>query len=131
LASNVCIDHLRREKRREKSSLTYTDDSGAAQEIELPDDRFRPDVTLERRQVQESIQRGLDSLSTEHRSILILREINGLSYEEVAAALGISTGTVKSRISRARLALSKFLLDDGNIPAGQTSKRYINERGEG
>ena len=115
LASNVCIDHLRREKRREKSSLTYLDESGAAVELELPDERFSPEVTFERRQVQEHIQQGLDTLTAEHKNILILRELSGYSYDEIAAVLDLSAGTVKSRISRARLALCKFLLQEGNI----------------
>jgi len=131
LTSNVCIDHLRREKRREKSSLTYLDNAGTVWEIEVPDERFRPDVAIEQRQVQESIQRGLNTLSPEHRAILILREINGLSYEEIGKVLAISAGTVKSRIARARSALSKFLLTDGNLPERNTSMRYGNERGRG
>jgi len=131
LTSNVCIDHLRREKRREKSSLTYLDESGAQMELEVPDERFMPEAAFERRQVQESIQRGLDTLTPEHRNILILREINGLSYDEIAEALGLEAGTVKSRISRARLALSKFLLGEGNFPGGNSSEKQTEERGDG
>ncbi|MCL2568521.1 MAG: sigma-70 family RNA polymerase sigma factor [Oscillospiraceae bacterium] len=131
LASNVCIDHLRREKRREKSSLTYQDESGAAVDIEVPDERFMPETMLDRRQVQESIQRGLDTLTPEHRNILVLREINGLSYEEIGETLELEAGTVKSRISRARIALSKFLLQDGNISEKNSSLEHREERGEG
>jgi len=131
LASNVCIDHLRREKRREKSSLTYQDESWAAVDIEVPDERFMPETMLDRRQVQESIQRGLDTLTPEHRNILVLREINGLSYEEIGETLELEAGTVKSRISRARIALSKFLLQDGNISEKNSSLEHREERGEG
>jgi len=130
LASNVCIDHLRREKRREKSSLTYLDEAGAAVEIEVADERFSPEATLDRRQVQEGIGRGLDTLTPEHRHILILREINGFSYDEIAEVLELSAGTVKSRISRARLVLRKFLLMEGNFPEGNSSKKETTtERG--
>jgi len=131
LTSNVCIDHLRREKRREKSSLTYLDESGAQVEMEVPDERFMPEAIFERQQVQASIQRGLGTLTTEHRAILVLREINGLSYDEIGEALGLSAGTVKSRISRARLALSKFLLSEGNFPVGNSSEKQTEERGDG
>ena len=124
LTSNVCIDYLRREKRREKSSLTYLDEAGAMLEFDVPDDRLRPDVAVERRQVQEGIRRGLDRLSPEHRAILILREMNGLSYEEIGVALDLSAGTVKSRIARARSALGKFLLTDGNFSERNASKEY-------
>ena len=125
LASNVCIDHLRREKRREKSSLTYLDESGTAAEIELPDERFSPETSLERRQTEEHVQRGLSALTPEHRRILILREFSELSYDEIADALGLSAGTVKSRISRARLALSKILLQGGNFSDGNSSNEQI------
>jgi len=130
LASNVCIDHLRREKRRDIGSLTYVDDLGVALEIELPDERFTPEGSLERRQTQESIQRGLDTLSIEHRRILIMREIEGLSYEEIGIHLDLSPGTVKSRISRARQSLSKFLLTDGNFSPGRSSKLKSADRRE-
>jgi len=131
LTSNVCIDHLRREKRREKSSLTYIDESGEAMELELPDERFAPETELERRQTAEGIQKGLDALTAEHRQILILREINGLSYDEIAEILAIHAGTVKSRIARARLNLRKILLEDGNFLAGGSSKKQIDREGEG
>jgi len=129
LASNICIDHLRREKRRDKSSLTYLDESGTAQEMELPDERFTPEVLFERRQAGEQVRRGLDTLTPEHRNILILRELNGLCYDEISSTLGLSVGTVKSRISRARLALSKILLQEGNFFEGSSSKRRTDERG--
>ena len=128
LTSNVCIDHLRRERKREKSSLTYLDESGAPQEIDIPDERFAPERTLERRQVGERIQEGLDTLTPEHRKILILRELGGLSYDEIAARLGLSAGTVKSRISRARQSLSKFLLEDWNFSVEMSSERVPEER---
>ena len=130
LASNVCIDHLRREKRRDVGSLTYLDDAGIALELELPDERFTPEGSLERRQVEESIQKGLDTLSLEHRRILIMRELEGLSYEEIGYHLELSPGTVKSRISRARQSLSKFLLTEGNIFPANPSKLRNAERRE-
>ena len=55
--------------------------------------------------------------------MLILREIHGLSYGEIAAALALEEGTVKSRIARARLALRKYLVETGNFPAPASSSR--------
>lgn len=124
LASNVCIDHLRREKRRARQSLTYQDESGDAVELELPDERFTPEGELDRRQIIEGIQAGLATLSEEHRQILVLREVNELSYDEIAALLEISAGTVKSRISRARVMLRKFLLEQGNFSDISSSEKY-------
>ena len=130
LTSNVCIDHLRREKRRDVGSLTYQDEAGVVQELEVPDMRFAPEPALERREVGTGIQQGLNRLSPEHKEILIMREIEGLSYEEIGAILGLTPGTVKSRISRARLNLSKFLLTTGNIPLGKSSRNRGIERRE-
>ena len=130
LAKNICIDFLRREKRREKSSLTYLDEGGNAVEMEVPDERFTPEGAFAQRQMAEAIGRGLDTLTPEHRDILILREIHGKSYDEIAAALAITAGTVKSRISRARMVLCKFLLEDGNFSLPNSSKQTkVQERG--
>ena len=123
LTKNICIDFLRREKRREKSSLTYQDETGAVLDIEVPDVRFTPEGLLAQKQTVESVERGLAGLSQEHKQILILRELQGKSYDEIAAELSLTAGTVKSRISRARLMLRKYLLDDGNIPDKSPSKQ--------
>ena len=117
LTSNICIDFLRSRAKKRTVSMTWTDDEGEdAGELEIPDERFMPEQSLERASVRESVQRGLDSLSPQYREILLLREINGLSYDEISEALGIEPGTVKSRIFRARKKLCDFLLREGNIP---------------
>lgn len=116
LTSNLCIDLLRSRGRRQTVSLTVDDDESDAAELEIPDDRFSPERAFERAETRENVKRGLDTLSPEYRQILLLREINGLTYEEIGKALGLEEGTVKSRIFRARKKLCAFLLEEGNIP---------------
>ena len=122
LTSNVCIDFLRREKRRSALSMTISlDDEEEARQAELPDERFSPHVEAERRERQEALRAGLNTLSAEHRRVLILRELEGLSYGEIAQVLGLEEGTVKSRIARARLALRNYLKKQGNFFDSSTS----------
>ena len=123
LTSNLCIDFLRREKRRSGLSMTVSlDDEEEGRQADVPDERFSPEQSAERREVQELIRAGLRSLSEEHRRVLVLRELDGLSYAEIAQLLGLEEGTVKSRIARARLALRKYLLEQGNFFGSPSSK---------
>ena len=121
IVSNVCLDHLRKQSRRPASSLTVEDDEGEEQQYDIPDESASPEKLLEQKLTREAVQRGLNELSDEQRQILLLREIRGLSYEEIGEALGLEAGTVKSRIFRARKRLCAFLLADGNIPDSYTS----------
>lgn len=117
LASNLCIDFLRREKRRKSSAAAVSLDSGEedAPPVEVPDHRFTPESELERRELRAAVARGLSQLSDDHRQVLVLRELDGLSYAEIAGRLELEEGTVKSRIARARMALRNILLADGNF----------------
>ena len=116
IVSNVCLDFLRKQNRRPASSLSQEDEDGEETQMDIPDESQSPEQLLERSLTQEAVQRGLQSLSEEQRQILLLREIQGLSYEEIGLALSLEPGTVKSRIFRARKRLCAFLLADGNIP---------------
>ena len=76
---------------------------------ELPGGDPPADVPLEREETAEAVRRAVDALAPEDRAALHLREFDGLSYEEIAEALAIPMGTVKSRLHRARLALANAL----------------------
>lgn len=117
IVSNVCLDFLRSRSRHPTVSLSVENDEGEETELDIPDESQSPEALLERRLTRDSVRRGLDALSEEYRQILLLREIQGLSYDEIAETLSMELGTVKSRIFRARKKLCDFLLRDGNIPA--------------
>ena len=122
LASNVCIDFLRREKRRKDISMTVAlDDEEEGRQAELPDHRHSTEREVERQELREDIRRGLMSLSEEHRQVLVMRELSGMSYAEIGAVLRLEEGTVKSRIARARVALRKILVKDGNFSGASSS----------
>ena len=116
IATNVCLDFLRSRSRKPTVSLSVEDDDGEETQLDIADESQSPEQLLERGLTRDAVRRGLKSLSPEYRQILLLREIQGLSYEEIAEALVLEVGTVKSRIFRARKRLCAFLLEDGNIP---------------
>ena len=109
LTTNAGIDWLRREKRHRS-----TDD---VTELELPDDAPSPQEQAEQSETQSAVRRALSRLSEEHRQVLLLRYMQELDYGEIAAALDVSEGTVKSRINRAKSKLRE-LLGGGNFFAG-------------
>ena len=116
IANNVCLDFLRSRSRKPTVSLSVEDDEGEETQLDVADESQSPELLLERGLTRDAVRRGLDTLPPDYKQILLLREIQGLSYEEIASALGIDLGTVKSRIFRARKKLCTFLIEDGNIP---------------
>ena len=116
IVSNVCLDFLRSRNRRPTVSLSVEDDDGEDTQLDVADESQSPELLLDRKLTRESVRRGLDSLPPDYRQILLLREIQGFSYEEISKALHLEVGTVKSRIFRARKRLCSFLINDGNIP---------------
>ena len=78
--------------------------------LQLADAGATPEQALNQKEREEAFQHALGRLSEEHRSVAVLREIQGFSYAEIATILGISIGTVKSRLARARAELKKHLM---------------------
>lgn len=116
IVSNVCLDYLRKQGRRQTVSLSVEDEEGESSQLDIADESQSPQELYERKLTREAVRRGLDALPEEQRQILLLREIQGLSYEEIGSVLSLEAGTVKSRIFRARKKLCAFLREDGNIP---------------
>ena len=90
----------RRRRRAQQVAL----DEHTATHGELPEVRLsaQPDSVLEQREASQRVWSALDALPFDQRAVVVLREIDGLSYEEIAASLGVAVGTVKSRLARAR-----------------------------
>jgi RNA polymerase sigma factor (sigma-70 family) len=113
IAANACYDELRRRRSRPQVPLAAPDDDRPGTEPPASDEPL--EQRAERLELARCLQEGLASLPPDQRLAVILRDVQGLAYEEVAAATGASLGTVKSRISRGRSALRQFLLGRGEL----------------
>lgn len=115
---NVCLDELRKRKNLRTQSLQELQEEG----VELVDPGQTPEMAAERAQTRKELSEAIGKLSQEHRAALVLRDVHGLPYEEIAQILDVNLNTVKSRIGRARAALRAILLERRNFPAGRASK---------
>jgi RNA polymerase sigma-70 factor (ECF subfamily) len=112
---NLCIDHRRRSGR--SRSVDFDDSLDHSEHTEMGPTPIRdPGSEFGRRELRGQIGRAVDELSDKHRQVILLREIEGLSYKEIADTLDISVGTVMSRLHHARQNLQVSL------------KRYMPER---
>ena len=125
LTYNLCIDFLRRKPRTGTISLTNQDDE-EPRDIEIPDFRNLPEEGLMRKETRKAIAESIDELGQRHREIIIMREITGMTYIDIASVLRINEGTVKSRLARARLNLASILVAKGTFPE---SYRLNGQRG--
>ena len=129
LTTNICLDYLRKQSRRQEIASAVSLDDENAGWVEPVDTTQDPHRQLEQTQLQQAVAKGLEQLPEHHRKALVMREIAGLSYQEIAGALDVDLGTVKSRIARARMNLRKILLEDGNLFERETSNPTKNKRG--
>ena len=105
IATNLAISELRKRKRRRLVSLTgffQAKDGAEPREFNPPDNKPLPDTELVDSERRQAVQRAICTLPEKYRAPLILRDVEGRSYEEISRILQTSEGTVKSRISRAR-----------------------------
>lgn len=109
---NQCHNRQRWWKRRRKDRMRPLEDLTPADEAQMSarSQASNPYEEIRRREQGHAVQAALLGVSFEHRAILLLREVEGLSVEQVAESLGLPAGTVKSRLSRAREALRRQLL---------------------
>ena len=124
---NICIDFSRKNAKRNENSLSLDGEAADGKELELPDERHAPETAYDRKELREEIAGAILRLSEQHREVLVMREISGLSYAEIAEVLELEEGTVKSRIARARENLRKIIVATGNIFGPKASNTH--ERG--
>jgi RNA polymerase sigma-70 factor, ECF subfamily len=109
IVTNACYDQLRLRKRRPQTSLEdLAEDSDYAPS--LMDHGELPEEAVLRQELAQAIETGIGKLPLEQRVVLVLSDIQGLSYDEIAVATGATLGTVKSRLSRGRARLRDFVL---------------------
>jgi RNA polymerase sigma-70 factor (ECF subfamily) len=120
---NTAIDSTRRRGRRKEITLTTPgDEDENAPQREITDETYSPEGEYEKTELREEIGAAIAALSDEHRAVIILRDVNGMSYDEIGDILKLSEGTVKSRLFRARDKLRAALARNGNFSERSASK---------
>ena len=109
IATNACYDELRKQKRRPQDYLEEIPGSEIYDEPPIAADAPNPEQEAQRADLNRALQECMSGLSTDQRMVLVLCDVQSMSYQEVADNLGAELGTVKSRLSRARLAMRRCL----------------------
>ena len=109
ITTNVCLNMAQKENRR----IDTTSFDAMQDTHDISPDRFfgtdEPENDIERADLRNQIDKVLNTLSPDHRTVVVLKDIEDMSQEEIAETLGVSVGTVKSRLSRARAQLRDLL----------------------
>ena len=129
VTSNLCVDFAR--KRAAEGNMASIDDTESPA-ASIPDlsRAIQPEQAVENQELREELQYALAQLSEEHRRVVLLRDVAGLTYTEIARTLELEEGTVKSRLARARNSLRKILLERGNISLPTSSKQAEGRRAD-
>jgi RNA polymerase sigma-70 factor (ECF subfamily) len=122
IVTNTCYDMLRAQKRRPTSSLDRDeedDEMDSEHDGRLVDPAERPDAYVLRRELARAIQSAIAQLPEDQRATLVLADIEGMDYQEIADATGAALGTVKSRLSRARAKMRDLLREQKELLPAQ------------
>ena len=111
IAGNLAKSELRRRKRWRMFSLHKDEESDTG--MDLPDETHRPDTVTESSIADVHIQQAISSLAENYRQVILLRDVEGMSYQEISEIVQCPVGTVKSRVNRARLKLQQKLRNQG------------------
>ena len=125
LTYNASMDIIKKSRRGKLISLS-SDEEGAVPE--MPDDGPTPDEQVERRERLEAVREAVLALDEDKRRILLMREYRQMSYADIASALKVEEGTVKSRLARARAALGEILKKRGTISFDTQSNKQDGEK---
>ncbi len=129
---NTCLDYLRRDRRHPILSLTEHEDSEEEGQLDVPDSAPGPEEQLMQKEGVSLLMEEMHALSDKLREPLLLRELQGKSYEEIAEELELPVGTVRSRISRARQTLAERIREKGTFPnASRQRDRKEGDRNDG
>jgi len=112
IATNLCIDYRRRNLRPERRHVPLEQRSpngGFAPALDIPDDRYRPDAQALLSELSAKLDEAIAALPERLRAVVVLHDVNGLPYEDIARIVGCPLGTVKSRLFHARVALREAL----------------------
>lgn len=116
IVANACRDVLRSQKRRPSVSLDLERDDDDTPAMQLADTGDGPEAALMKSELQKTIAGALGAIPDDQREVIILSDIQGLSYQEIADMTGINIGTVKSRLNRARSRLRELLVAAELLP---------------
>jgi RNA polymerase sigma-70 factor (ECF subfamily) len=119
IVTNACYDQLRYKSRRPATSLEDMTENSDDHSEKLIDDEERPEELVLRGELNEVIQRGINHLPEDQRVVLVLSDVQGFSYQEIAEIVDQPLGTVKSRLSRGRQRLRDFLLEQQELLPSQ------------
>ncbi|MEZ4360313.1 MAG: sigma-70 family RNA polymerase sigma factor [Kofleriaceae bacterium] len=115
IVMNLAIDHIRKRQRRQAVDFT---DATVSEQTQVSEESLLPRIlggnpgrALQDKEIRARIELALTELSENHRAVLVMREVEGLSYEEMAEVMGCSKGTIMSRLFHARRNMQKRLLD--------------------
>ena len=119
---NTAIDLTRKKTRRKESSLTGFGEEEEDADWEIADPAPTPEAAYEQKELRGILADAIAQLSEEHRKIVVMRDVEGMSYEEIGSILSLGEGTVKSRLFRARDRLRNILEKSGNLSRFSSSK---------
>jgi RNA polymerase sigma-70 factor (ECF subfamily) len=123
IATNAALDFLRARRRRPTISIdAHDDDPDDHPVLQVADAAPTPEMALDQRELAQAIQRALAQLPDDQRTAIVLRDVEGFDYAEVAEITHTSLGTVKSRISRGRARLRDILTADGTVRTALSSE---------